>query len=134
MDLDHFAQIDTSNNIVQRVLVITQDVINTGAFGDPNTFVQTSYGARDGIEWDMSTNTPTGNTALRYRYAAIGMWYDQANDVFSLPKPASNPSWVYTSNSWSWQPPIPMPTDAVPPNYYEWIEANTSWVLVTVTE
>ena len=33
----HFAQLD-ENNIVTRVLVIDQETINTGAFGDPQTF------------------------------------------------------------------------------------------------
>ena len=134
MELSHFAQIDPANNIVQKVLVIEQDMINTGLFGEPNTFIQTSYNTRDGIHYDPVTQQPDGGLALRYRYAGVGMWYDQANDVFSLPKPTENPSWTYSSNTWTWQPPIEMPTDAVPPNYYHWNEANTSWVLITVTE
>jgi len=32
----HFAQID-ENNIVTRVLVIDQETVNTGLFGDPST-------------------------------------------------------------------------------------------------
>lgn len=38
----HFAQLD-ENNIVTRVLVIDQETINTGVFGDTQTFIQTSY-------------------------------------------------------------------------------------------
>jgi len=131
--MSHFAQID-ANNIVTRVLVIEQDMVNTGLFGEPNTFIQTSYNTRDGVHYDPVTNQPDNGVALRYRYAGIGMIYDTGNNVFALPKPEGMHSWVYSSNTWSWKPPIDMPTDATPPNYYQWEESNTSWILITVTE
>ena len=132
--MSHFAQIHPANNVVHRVLVIEQDMVDTGLFGEPNTFIQTSYNTRNGIHYDPVTQQPDGGLALRYRYAGIGMVYDSGNDVFALAKPTGMDSWVYSSNTWSWQPPTEMPTDAVFPSYYDWDEANTSWVLITVTE
>jgi hypothetical protein len=131
--MSHFAQID-ANNIVTKVLVIEQDMVDTGLFGEPNTFIQTSYNTKNGIHYDPVTNQPDNGTALRYRYAGIGMIYDSGNNVFTLPKPEGMHSWVYSSNTWSWKPPIDMPTDATLPNYYQWEESNTSWILITVTK
>jgi hypothetical protein len=37
----HFAKVE--NNIVTQVLVVEQDVIDSGLFGDPKVWVQTSY-------------------------------------------------------------------------------------------
>ena len=59
----HFAQID-ENHIVRQVLVIEQDVIDTGLFGDPNSFVQTSYNTVGGVH-------RLGGTPLRKNYAGI---------------------------------------------------------------
>jgi hypothetical protein len=38
----HFARID-KNNIVTEVIVVEQEVINSGVFGEPEQWVQTSY-------------------------------------------------------------------------------------------
>ena len=46
----HFAQID-ENNIVIRILVIEQEEINTGNWGNPNTWIQTSYNTRAGVHY-----------------------------------------------------------------------------------
>ena len=66
----HFAQID-SNNIVTQVLVIDQETVNTGLFGDPNSFVQTSYNTRGGVHYGQD-GQPDGGVALRKNYAGIG--------------------------------------------------------------
>ena len=75
----HFAQLD-ENNIVTRVLVIDQETINTGAFGDPQTFIQTSYNTYGGVHI-------LGGTPLRKNYAGIGYTYDSVRDAFIAPKP-----------------------------------------------
>lgn len=33
-------------------------------------------------------------------------------------------SWLWNSESWSWEPPLPMPDDN---NVYEWDESSLSW-------
>ena len=114
----HYAQID-GNNIVTRVLVIDQDVINTGLFGDPSTFIQTSYNTVAGVH-------VLGGTPLRKNYAGIGFIYDKQRDAFYPPRPY--PSWVLNEDTCLWEPPSPMPTDGIANIAYLWDEITTSWV------
>ena len=111
----HFAQLD-ENNIVTQVLVIEQDVIDTGLFGDPTSFVQTSYNTHGGVHTQ-------GGTPLRKNYAGIGYTYDSVRDAFIPPKPYN--SWVLDEDTCLWNSPTPMPTDD---KRYSWDEDTTSWV------
>lgn len=117
----HFAQID-ENNIVTRVLVIEQDVVDTGLFGEPSSFVQTSYNTHGGVH-------SLGGTPLRKNYAGIGYTYDSGRDAFIPPKPYN--SWVLNEDTCLYEAPTAMPTDD---KRYSWDEETTSWVEITVTE
>ena len=116
--MSHFAQID-GNNIVTQVLVIEQDVVDTGLFGEPSSFIQTSYNTQGGVHTQ-------GGTPLRKNYAGIGYTYDSGRDAFIPPKPYN--SWVLNENTCLYEAPTPMPTDD---KMYTWDEATTSWVEVT---
>ena len=117
--MSHFAQID-ENNIVTRVIVVEQDVLNTGLFGDPNSWIQTSYNTYGGLH-------KLGGTPLRKNYAGIGYTYDSTRDAFIPPKPYN--SWVLNETSCLWEAPTPMPVDD---KIYSWNEDSLSWVEVTV--
>ena len=119
--MSHFAQID-ENNIVTQVIVIEQDVVDTGLFGDPNSWIQTSYNTHGGVH-------SQGGTPLRKNYAGIGYTYDNTRDAFIPPKPFN--SWVLNETSCLWEAPTPMPSDG---KIYTWDEATTSWVEVTLPE
>jgi len=120
--MSHFAQID-ENNIVTRVLVIEQDVVDTGLFGEPNTWVQTSYNTSGGIH-------RLGGTPLRKNYAGIGYTYDSERDAFIPPKPYA--SWILVEDTCQWQAPVPMNDDG---KFYQWNEDTLSWdEIVTPTE
>lgn len=69
----YFAQID-SNNIVTRVIVAEQTVIDSGIFGDPTTFVETDVNEKGG----------NGNIR-RKNYAGIGFSYDKTKNSFIPP-------------------------------------------------
>jgi hypothetical protein len=116
--MSHFAQID-SNNIVTQVLVIEQEVIDTGLFGEPSSFVQTSYNTYGGVH-------KLGGTPLRKNYAGIGYTYDSGRDAFIPPKPYN--SWVLNETTCLWDAPVAMPTDE---KMYTWDENSTNWVEVT---
>ena len=120
----HFAQVD-ENNVVLRVLVIEQDVIDTGHFGDPASWIQTSYNTRGGVHYGPD-NQPDGGVALRKNYAGIGYIYDPVRDAFYAPQPY--PSWTLDEDTCWWQPPVPFPTDG---KNYAWDEATISWVEVS---
>lgn len=119
----HFAKID-ENNIVTQVLVIDQETINTGHFGDPSTFVQTSYNTRGGVHYGQD-GQPDNGVALRKNYAGIGYIYDPDRDAFYSPQPYA--SWTLNEETCYWEAPTPMPTDG---KLYTWDEDTTSWVEV----
>ena len=113
--MSHFAQLD-ENNIVTRVIVIEQDTVDTGLFGDPATFVQTSYNTQGGIH-------TLGGTPLRKNYAGIGYTYDTSLDAFVPPKAFA--SWVLNADSCQWEAPVAMPTDD---KQYTWDEGTLAWI------
>ena len=110
----HFAQID-ENNIVTRVLVIEQDVVDSGLFGEPSTWVQTSYNTIGGVH-------TLGGTPLRKNYAGISYTYDSVRDAFIPPKPYA--SWTLVEDTCQWQAPVPMNDDG---KAYTWNEDTLSW-------
>jgi hypothetical protein len=114
--MSHFAKV--IDGIVTEVLVIEQDVIDTGLFGDPELFVQTSYNTHGGVH-------PEGRP-LRKNYAGIGFTYDPVRDAFIPPQPF--PSWTLNENTCLWDAPTAKPDDG---KLYHWDEATLAWVKVT---
>lgn len=127
--MSHFAEIN-SDNIVQRVLVIEQEDINTGAWGSPDNWIKTSYNTRGGVHYAPDTDTPDGGVALRKNYAGMGYTYDEAKDAFIAPQPY--PSWTLDDDTCGWEPPTVYPPvidgEGVDDRVYNWDEDNTQWV------
>ncbi len=113
----HYAKVE--NGIVTQVIVIEQDVLNTGLWGDPASWIQTSYNTKGGQH-------PEGRP-LRKNFAGIGYTYDTQRDAFIPPKPYN--SWVLDENTCLWNAPVAMPTDG---KLYRWDEETTSWVEIAV--
>jgi hypothetical protein len=122
--MSHFAEINP-DNIVQRVLVIDQENINTGVWGNPDNWIQTSYNTRGGVHYAPNSNNPDGGVALRKNYAGKGYTYDATKDAFYGPQPY--PSWTLDDDTCQWNAPTAMPDDG---KMYSWDEDNTSWVEV----
>lgn len=116
--MGHFAKVD--NGIVSQVIVAEQDVIDTGLFGDPATWVQTSYNTYGGTHRN-------GGTPLRKNYAGIGYTYDAQRDAFIAPKPFN--SWVLDEATCLWEAPVPIPV--VEGKQFQWDEATVNWVEFT---
>lgn len=124
--MSHFAYVPNivdGVGTVERVLVIEQDVIDTGLFGTPSAFYQTSYNTRGGVHYDPVTREPSADQskALRKNFAGIGYTLDLNRDAYIPPK--DYPSWVLNEDSCLWQAPVPQPE-----GNYVWDEATTSWV------
>lgn len=115
----HFAKIN-SDNIVEQVIVIEQEVLNTGHWGDPKDWVQTSYNTHGGVH-------TLGGTPLRKNFAGIGYTYDKVRDAFIPPKPFN--SWVLNEDTCLWDAPTPMPVEEG--KIFVWNEDTTSWVEFT---
>ena len=128
--MSHFAQID-ENNVVQQVLVIDQSEIDTGNWGEPSTWLQTSYNTRGGIYYIPNTDTPDPDQskAFRKNYAGVGFTWDGVG--FAAPRPY--PSWILNGFSYLWEAPVPMPVPNNPP-LYAWDEETLSWVMTTPPE
>lgn len=112
--MSHFAKVE--NNRVTQVIRAQQDVIDSGLFGDPATWIQCSYNTRGNQHLE-------GGQPLRGNYPAIGFIYDPETDVFYAPQPY--PSWQLNTNTWIWQAPEPYPTDNTQP--YQWDESQLCW-------
>ena len=121
--MSHFAKID-KDGIVQRVLVADQNFIDSGAVGDANNWVQTSYNTRGGVHYAPNSRTPDGGVALRKNYAGKGYIYDKVRDAFIAPQPF--PSWTLDEDSCIWNPPVAHPMDGKGP--YKWDEDVGNWV------
>ena len=113
--MSHFAQID-GNNIVTQVIVIEQDVVDSGLFGAPTSWIQTSYNTIGGVH-------TLGGTPLRKNYAGIGYTYDSTRDAFIPPKLFN--SWILNETTCLWEAPTAMPDDG---KIYRWDEDTTAWI------
>ena len=113
--MSHFAKV--IDGTVTEVLVIEQDVIDTGLFGDPALWVQTSYNTYGGQH-------PEGRP-LRKNYAGIGYTYDAVRDAFIAPQPFA--SWLLNEDTCLWNAPVAYPDDG---KSYAWDEGTLSWIEV----
>ena len=116
----HFAKID-KNNRVTKVLVIDEETVNSGEFGNPLSWIQTSYNTHEGQH-------SLGGTPLRKNYAGVGYIYDKDRDAFIPPQPY--PSWLLDEDTCQWDAPVVYPTghDSAGPSF-EWDEDNINWKL-----
>lgn len=112
----HWAHL--TNGIVDQVIVIDEETLALGYWGNPNEWKQTSYNTYGGVHI-------LGGTPFRKNYAGVGFSYDEQRDAFIPPKPFA--SWSLNETSCLWNAPIPAPTDG---KIYRWDETTLSWIEV----
>ena len=110
----HYAQID-DNNIVIQVIVAEQNFIDSGAVGDPEKWIRTSYNTQGGVHL-------LGKAPLRMNYAGIGYIYHKELDAFIPPKPFN--SWKLNEVLCAWEAPKPKPNNN---KMYIWNETILDW-------
>ena len=121
--MSHFAEINAvRNNTVTRVIVADQEFIDSGAVGNANNWIQTSYNTKGGVHYAPDTDTPDGGVALRKNYASVGFTYNATKDAFYAPQPY--PSWLLDDDTCLWNAPSTYPDDD---KEYIWDEENTEW-------
>lgn len=113
----HFAKVE--NGVVTQVIVIEKEVLDLGHWGDPASWVQTSYNTSGGVH-------SQGGMPLRKNFAGIGYTYDSGRDAFIPPKPFA--SWLLNEDTCQWGAPTPMPVEEG--KIFKWDEPTTSWVEV----
>ncbi len=121
----HYAFIE--NGVVTQVIVADQDVIESGLFGDPACWVQTSYNTRGGVYHTPNTTIPDPDQskAFRKNFARPNYLWDAVRDAFIPPQPFQ--SWVLNQTTCLWEPPIQRPVDG---KRYRWDELVLDWVEV----
>ena len=95
--MGHFAEISGSNNIVTRVIVVEQDVINSGDFGDSANWIKTSYNTYGGVHYGLDATgsyAPDSGSQLRKNFAGVGYTYNTGSDAFISPQPSSTQSLI----------------------------------------
>jgi len=116
----HWAHL--TNGIVDQVIVIDEETLALGHWGNPSEWRQTSYNTKGGVH-------ALGGTPFRKNYAGIGFSYDEQRNAFIPPKPFA--SWLLNESTCLWDAPTPMPTDG---KMYRWDEPTLSWVEVTQSQ
>jgi len=131
--MSYFANVPTLTNgkgIVKEVISADQSVIDSGSFGNPSLWWQTSYNTYGNVHYGQD-GQPDGGVALRANYAGIGYTLDTTVvqdgviGVFYAPQPY--PSWTLNTQTYEWQAPVPYPNDG---KVYVWDEFTLSWVFV----
>ena len=103
MSVKRFARIHSLNKKVTKVIVATQEFINS---------------LSDNEFWVASSVSDTK------KLADINDKYDVENNTFTSPKPYE--SWTFDNTSWQWQPPVSIPNQTNE-EVYVWNEENTNW-------
>ena len=112
----HWAHL--TDGIVDKVIVIDEETLALGHWGNPSEWKQTSYNTHGGVH-------ALGGTPLRKNYAGIGYSYDATRDAFISPKPFA--SWSLNETTCLWEAPALMPTTGM----YRWDEDQLNWVEIT---
>lgn len=112
----HFAKLDNNNNVISIAVVANEclDLANEESSGI--TFLTEWSGGY--TNWKQTSY----NGTFRGRYAGVGYFYDEINDVFIAPKPFD--SWILDSN-FNWIAPKSYPDDG---NVYMWDESLGEWI------
>ena len=105
----HYAKVVDGK--VVNVIVAEAQFFDTFIDDSPGDWIQTSYNTHGGKHLN-------GGTPLRKNFANIGGNYDRVNDAFYNNQPY--PSWTLDNSSFTWEPPIPRPTDD---KAYSWDES-----------
>ena len=107
---------------VVNVIAAETEFFDTYVDLNSGIWLQTSYNTRNGVHCGPD-GQPDGGIPLRGNYAGIGFIYDEVNDVFYPPQPY--PSWILNTTNWTWESPIPYPTNG---KIYIWDETTKSWI------
>ena len=116
----HFAELNSSNEVLRVIVVSNDDVDANGGdqHADAETFVTTIVPhSTGGVAWKQCSY----NNNFRKQYAGKGYTYDSSKNKFIADKPY--PSWALDASD-DWQAPVNKPDDG---KMYYWNETDTQW-------
>lgn len=117
----HFAQLDENNIVINAIVVDNKDILDSDGneseelgiifcknlLGEDTRWVQTSY-----------------NNNFRFRFATLGMYYDEERDAFYDPINPYPNSWFFNEEQMKYKPPVKYPKDG---RIYTWDEEILNW-------
>jgi hypothetical protein len=93
-------------------------VVNVVVFNDPTEELLELFKNEHQVDSVILADERTG----------IGGTYDEERNVFIPPQPFA--SWVLNQETYTWEAPVPMPSDALDEaEFYKWDETTTSWIV-----
>ena len=127
----HFAELNSSNEVLQVIVISNEDVDANG--GDESTLAETFVATivpynPTGVAWKQTSY----NNNFRKQYAGIGYSYDSSKDKFITPQPY--PSWSLDAND-DWQAPVTYPSVTEISGLgviTSWDEPNLQWLGQTI--
>ena len=91
--MSHYAYVNPYTHIVEKVIVIEKNMIDSGDFGDPENFIECSY---------------TGNfPGIGYHYLKKS-FNSKVQSTHCFIPPSPNPNFYFHEDSWSWNPICPI--------------------------
>jgi len=131
----HFAEVKSTDNKVLRVVVISNDDVNSNGgdySSEAEVFVKNLLGGSDvigGTYWKQCSY----NANARGIYPGINSTWDSDNNRFSPPCP--HPNWVFDSSNNKWNAPFNYTISAEDSNTStgnkhrpEWDESRNTWI------
>jgi|TARA_E500000318_G_scaffold68354_1_gene63165 hypothetical protein len=138
----HYAKLGANNKVIGVHVVPDSACLNASGVEDEEVGRQYLENIHNWPLWKKTSfNTiggahSEGGTPLRANFAAIGMTYDEDNDIFISKKPYA--SWTLNTSTGLWEAPVAKPdltAEQISQNdagTHEWImdwdESSTSWV------
>jgi len=147
----HFAKLGIHGKVIAVHAVNNSDILNADGVEDESIgqqflerlhgwpqpmWIQTSCNTRAGKHYTItvdaegiqtSSESVDQSKALRGKYAGIGMFYDEDNDIFKSKQPYA--SWTLNTTTANWEAPTPMPSTETDgeSDLYNWNESTKAW-------
>jgi hypothetical protein len=120
----HYAFLNEENKVVEVITGRDEDDLAEGVTSWEDYYgafrgqrcLRTSYNTVQGVH-------SSGGEAFRGNFAGLGFEYHEDLDAFIPPQPF--PSWSLNEETFSWDSPVPYPTDGA---IYTWSEEAGAWV------
>jgi hypothetical protein len=124
----HYALIDSNNIVVNVIVGVDEDVIQTEVdgtqVGGTSEAWEQFYASRPHFN-GLTCKRTSYNGNIRGNFAAIGNLYDPDFDIFIEPQPY--PSWNIDYSVAKWVAPVAKPDD-INGFSWRWSEVNQEWI------
>jgi len=127
----HFIKLDENNVVIDAIVVNNNDLLDSDgkeseSIGQEMCRNLHERGGGSDARWIQTSY----NGKFRFRYAGLGMVYNEEHDVFLYSQPYS--SWILNTETYIWEAPVEQPSETPDgrTGSYQWDEENLSWNFV----